>query len=281
MRQAECYAIHCSREDREACLAFLGQWPFYAFEEDERGWLAYVFSEDKGEDFDDSLRVALRERAWVLREAARLLPAENWNARWEENFQPVRVGDFCGIRAAFHPPFAPPVRHDLIIQPKMAFGTGHHETTFMMVDLMRDLPFSGSTVFDYGCGTGILGILALRMGAYRVLAIDVEEEACVNTRENALRNGVAASLEVKNGDLSVLGQACEKSFDFILANINRGVILASLPQMKDLLKPEGRLLISGFLQEDEALMREKLDEHAFHLRSRKQKGNWLAFSCGL
>ncbi len=280
MQASERYEIRCPKRDRERCLAVLGQWPFYAFEESERGWLAYVFRKDKHEDFDSSLKAVVEEHSWVLHEAARLLPRENWNARWERHFQPVRVGDFCGIRAAFHPPFEPPVEHDLIIQPKMAFGTGHHETTFMMVDLMRDLSLRGAEVFDYGCGTGILSILALRMGARRVLAIDVEEEACENSRENAERNGVAGMLSVKKGDLSVLGQQVEKSFDVVLANINRSVILASLSSIKDLLKPGGHLLISGFLVEDEALMRENLDKHALLLLSRRQKGSWLAFSCG-
>ncbi len=272
------YQISCPESEREACLALLGQWPFYAFEADEQGWKAYLFQKEKTAGMDAALRSCMDERGWTLKTVAQPLPKENWNARWEASFQPVRIGDFCGIRAAFHPPFEPPVLHELIIQPKMAFGTGHHETTYMMVELMQYLPLQGARVFDYGCGTGVLAILSAKLGAEEIYAIDIEEAACENTPENAAINGLKkGKIRVRQGDLSVLG---ETGFDFVLANINRGVILASLPQMKSLLKPAGRLLISGFLREDEALMLSETQKVGFKLLRRAQKGAWLAFELG-
>ncbi len=277
------YRVSCPEAEREACLALLGQWPFYAFEETQEGWKAYVFRKEKPENMDAELRSFLSEHAWKLTAEGLPLPEENWNARWEASFQPVRVGAFCGIRAAFHASFEPPVLHELVIQPKMAFGTGHHETTYMMVELMQNLPLQGARVFDYGCGTGILAILTAKMGAAEVFAIDIEEAACENTLENAKLNqregcGFKGKIKVQQGDLSVLD---ERDFDLILANINRGVILASLPQMKELLKANGRLLVSGFLREDEKLMRSETQKAGFKLLRKAQKGAWLAFELGV
>ncbi len=274
MQETLLYQINCPENERETCLALLGNLPFHAFEETAEGWKAYVFRKEKNKTLDTQLANLLKQHGWKLQTEAQALPNENWNARWEESFQPVLIGSFCGIRAEFHPPFQPSPTYELVIQPRMAFGTGHHETTYMMVELMQNLPFQKASVFDYGCGTGLLAILAARMGATKVLAIDIEEEACVNTRENAARNGVAELLEIQQGNLSVVGQ---EKFDFILANINRGVILASLPQMKERLNPRGRLLISGFLSDDEPLMKKELTRAGFKLARQRQKGRWLAF----
>ncbi len=202
-----------------------------------------------------------------------LVLGQNWNELWESNFQPVVVGDFCAVRADFHDPIKG-VKWELVINPKMAFGTGHHETTWQCIAAIENLPLAGTKVLDYGCGTGILAILASKQGALEIEAVDIEEESYRNTVENCAANGVN-NVTARLGTLSaVQGRA----FDGILANINRHVILESLPALSNLLKPKGWLLISGILLTDEAIVTEAAEAAGFLKKDMKSRGNWL---CGV
>ena len=228
----------------ELLLAWLEDFPFDAFQESEAGLFAYLAA---GADPDEvEARLAQLPDGIGTPYQKELLPSQNWNALWESNFNPVQVGEFCGIRATFHPPFRN-VRHELVIQPKMAFGTGHHETTFMMVGLMENLPFQDREVFDFGCGTGILAILAAKLGAASVDAVDIEAAAVENTLENARVNQTSDQIKVFHGDLDAVPF---RTYDFILANINRNVILGTLPALYQRLRDGGMLLISGILDAD-------------------------------
>src|SRR5690606_20164690 len=174
-----------------------------------------------------------------------LLPTVNWNATWEQNFEPVRIGDFCYVRAHFHPPVSG-AQYDLVITPKMAFGTGHHATTEMMIASMETLDIAGKHVFDFGTGTGILAILAEKMGATGIFAVDNDPGAVENARENTLLNECHKAVF----DTGSLELAAGRHFDLILANINRNILLQYMSDFPALLSDEGLLLLSGILKSD-------------------------------
>ena len=256
----------------EILLAWQEDFPFDAFQESEAGLFAYLAT---GADPDEvETRLAQLPEGIGIPYQKELLPAQYWNSLWEYIFIPVLVEEFCGIRATFHPPFEN-VRHELIIQPKMAFGTGHHETTFMMVGLMEKLPFEGREVFDFGCGTGILAILAAKLGATIVDAVDIEAAAVENTLENAGVNQTSDQIKVFHGDLDAVPF---RIYDFILANINRNVILGTLPALYQRLRDGGTLLISGILDADREMVFDAAREAGFHINLYTGKGAWIAAS---
>jgi ribosomal protein L11 methyltransferase len=265
------YAFDTQPEWREILLAWLSELPFDTFEETEEGWIAYLPEGNDQEAIESSL-AALQEQT-PFSYTINFIPAQNWNAVWEANFQPICVEDFCGIRAEFHPPFTG-VTYELVIQPRMAFGTGHHETTYMMMAAMKDLPIMGARVFDYGCGTGILAILAAKMGATTIDAVDIEAEAAVNTRENAQINNVN-NVNVYEGDLHA---APSGPFEIILANINRNVILNSLPALYAMTVKGGLLLVSGILEGDVEMVKEEAASAGFQFQQKWQRGAWAAMA---
>lgn len=253
-------------------MALLADAPFDSFQETDQGLDAYWPIETPNPDPDpESLLRALQPQfdfTWTRE----FLPAQNWNKIWESNFQPVIVEDFCAVRAEFHAPVAG-VQHELVINPKMAFGTGHHETTWMCLRALRDLPCRGARLLDYGCGTGVLAILAARLGASEVEAVDIEEESYRNTLENSAINGVADRIVARCGTLAdVQGEA----FDGILANINRNVILESLTRLAALTRPGGWLLLSGILEQDGPLVVQTAEAAGFSRQRQEQRGQWLA-----
>lgn len=175
---------------------------------------------------------------------------QNWNAIWEADFQPVVVKDFCTVRASFHPP-ATDTPYEIIITPKMSFGTGHHATTQLMIEAMQPLVFRNRNVLDFGTGTGILAILARKLGAAGILAIDHDEWAVENTIDNARMN--EAPMDIRQGSLDDMPAAV---YDIILANINRNILLQYMELMAAQLAPGGTLLLSGILEEDRAAIKE-------------------------
>ena len=178
------------------------------------------------------------------------VPAKNWNEEWEKNFRPVRVGDFCQIRAGFHPP-DPKVTYDLVIQPKMSFGTGHHATTRLMIECMRSLRLSDAVLLDYGTGTGVLAVLAEKMGACSILAVDNDPWSIENAREN-IETNTCGKITLLLADSA----PATSRFSHILANINRNVILNQLHLMAQQLENDGVLIISGVLETDLPVIRE-------------------------
>ena len=264
-----CYQFITSQPD--ILLAFLGQLPFDTFETTTAGLKAYLpRAEDRPAVKREVAAIAARFGATYEVEP---IPAQNWNAVWEAGFSPIRVDDFVGIRADFHPP-TEGVRYDLLINPKMAFGTGHHATTYQMVQVMRTLHFANARVLDYGCGTGVLAILARKLGASYVEAVDIEQPAYENALVNTELNGTPG-IRVVHGTLADVQRT---RFDLILANINRHVILASLPELHQKLTAGGTLLLSGILEADEELVRGALAENGFALTHRQAREGWCCLA---
>ena len=254
--------------DNSILLAFLSQLEFDSFEEKENILDAYIAQDVLPTDFEDKLQALRGNFSFDYQKT--FVPGQNWNKDWEANFKPILIDNFCLVKADFHDIVAE-VEQELIINPKMAFGTAHHETTYMMIETMRMLDWKGKKVLDYGCGTGILAILASKLGAEPILAIDIEEAAYENTLENAGINGVR-NVETVKGDIQIVE---ETSFDIILANINRNVILESLDTLYGMLANQGKLLISGFIVEDQAIVEASAKKHGFMIENTKQRNNWL------
>ena len=189
-------------------------------------------------------------------------------------FIPYWLVTFVESERIFHAPFED-VEHEIVINPKMAFGTGHHETTFSVIQLMQEMDFKGKKILDYGCGTGILAILAARLGADSIVAVDIEEESYLNTLENCRINEV----EDVHSIHGTLDNVPKDTYGIVLANINRNVILDSLNSLAQLIEIGGMMLISGFILEDRELMEKALCETGFELMKTLEKGNWLAMKC--
>lgn len=194
---------------------------------------------------------------------------QNWNAVWEQNFQPVVVNDFCAVRAHFHQPVSN-VQHEIIITPKMSFGTGHHATTYMMMEQMRELDFTGKRVFDFGTGTGILAILAKKLGATSVTAIDVDDWSIENANENFERNAC------QNITVSLSSTLPNEKFAIVLANINRNVILAYMQQLVTIVEEGGLILLSGLLTADENIVTEAATENGLQFCKKLERSGWLS-----
>jgi ribosomal protein L11 methyltransferase len=254
-------------ETVEILIAGLSDFPFESFEESPVGLTAYLPEADCTADLEAELNVLALQYQFHYEKT--FIPYQNWNEVWESNFQPIQVEDFVAVRADFHPP-TEGVRFDLVINPKMAFGTGHHETTYMMMQLMQSIDFEGTKVFDYGCGTGILAILASKLRSTEGVAVDIELASFDNTIENCRINAV----ENIRSYCGTLDNITEDDFDVILANINRNIIIGSLPRLREMLKPKGLMLISGFLMDDEKVMTEAVNQNGFLIDKKIQRGKW-------
>jgi ribosomal protein L11 methyltransferase len=195
---------------------------------------------------------------------------ENWNATWEQNFQPIVVDDICMIRAPFHE--KKDVIYDIVIEPKMSFGTGHHETTHMMLQHLLELQLYAKSVLDMGSGTGVLAILAAMRGAKPVDAIDIDNWCYLNAKENVERNSVDF-INVYEGDASLLDV---QRYDVIIANINRNILLEDIGKYVGCLNPNGVLLLSGYYKEDLELITQKCKHEGLRFEKNLEKNNWIA-----
>jgi ribosomal protein L11 methyltransferase len=197
------------------------------------------------------------------------IPWKNWNEEWEKNFQPEIIADRIYVRAEFHPP-NPGFPIEILIQPRMAFGTGHHPTTAQVMEMMLGMDFNGKKVIDMGCGTGILAILAVKRGAISVIAIDNDANAVENSRDNVLKNE-AANVIVLEGEA---GSLKDKQCDIFIANINRNIILTDLPLYKACMSAGGELITSGYYIQDLPMIQKKAQELGFEYKDHTVDKEW-------
>lgn len=253
--------------NQEVLEFYLSQNEVSSIEEKENELVAY-FEAEVWPKAESALVSFLSEHE--IEYAAEEIENQNWNALWEASFEPVNINDFCYVRAPFHE--ASPIEGilDLILEPKMAFGTAHHETTFMMMSQMQEMDFADKTVFDYGCGTAILSVLAEKMGARHIYAIDIEENAV----ENAIYNSEINKCIRIQCERKVLSEVQIEKYDVILANINRQVLLDSAERLGAYLNANGVLLVSGILEKDEDLVTKCYETAGFKIVASQQKGEW-------
>jgi ribosomal protein L11 methyltransferase len=233
-----------SPAQNELLIALLSEEEYESFEETGTGVKAYILSQKFSEENVKKVIETLKESGNISFSYT-FIKDRNWNELWESNFEPVLIGDLVYVRAPFHP-VKPGIKYDILIEPKMSFGTGHHATTSLMMEEMLKMDFVNEMVLDMGCGSGILAILAAKMGAKNIVAIDIEEWAFRNAFENCSRNG-SQHIIVQKGDVNLIRG---KAFDVILANINRNILLEDMKEYTLSLRNDGHLLVSGFIPED-------------------------------
>ncbi len=253
----------------EILLAELSMLPFESFEETKEGLHAYIREEDWEATLLDRVQI-LHNKSIQITFQHKKIPAENWNERWETNFTPIAVGSTCVVRAPFHE--VPHVKYDIVIEPKMSFGTGHHETTHMMLLFILKLEMVGKSVLDMGCGTAVLAILAAMKGASPVEGIDIDHWSYLNAKENVLRNK-QEQIVIYQGDSSVIPP---KKYDVLIANINRNCLLQDLPIYCNHLKENGTLLLSGFYEKDEPMLTKKALELGLSFQEKIMRNDWVA-----
>jgi ribosomal protein L11 methyltransferase len=255
-------------------IAELGGLGFESFEETATGVVAYVNKAFWEPSLLEQLEVYQYE-GFTFSYTSKEIPQQNWNARWEENFSPIQVANTCVVRAPFHE--KPSVRYDIVIEPKMSFGTGHHETTHMMLDHILDLDCEDKTVLDMGSGTGVLAILAALKGATDVDAIDIDHWCYLNATENVQRND-CAFIKIFEGTVALLSEPLfyAKKYHIVLANINRNILLEDMAQYVSHLSTEGYLLMSGFYDQDLGMIKEKAQSLGLVYIRHKEKNDWVA-----
>lgn len=254
---------------QEIALAFLGEMGFESFVETTEGLDAYIQEESWTPDLLDQL-YPLVENGLDIGWSLTAIPPENWNAVWESDFQPILIEDKCAVRAHFHAPIDVPF--ELVITPKMSFGTGHHQTTHMMLNTLLNNPPKDEVVLDMGCGTGVLAILAEKLGAVSIDAIDVESWCFENTVENAAMND-CKKVNAIEGDRQLIP---EKEYGTIIANINLNVLLLDIPLYAERLRSNGKLFLSGFYTHDIPAIESKANQNGLQMVDYQQKDNWVA-----
>lgn len=255
-----------NEEVQNIFIAMLSEHGYEGFEQQEEALEAFVHGNSFNEEYIKQITAEhdISYHTEVMKE-------QNWNASWEENFQPVVIDDFCSITAHFHK-IEVITKHHISITPKMSFGTGHHATTRLMIRAMREINFHDKLVFDFGTGTGVLAILAGQLGAKEVVAIDNDEWAYLNAQDNVIGND-ATHVVIKQ---AVLDEVEAEKFDIILANINRHILLQYMQQLNNMLLPGGKLLMSGLLVEDEGIIVEAANSAQLKLLQKTEDNNWIA-----
>lgn len=253
----------------EILIAELGYAGFESFVETEEGVTAYIQKEEWNENILNDIYILNSDEFEILYDFNEI-EQTNWNEEWEKNFNPIIVDDLVSVRAPFHE--KPDTKYDLIIEPKMSFGTGHHETTHMMIQHIIKNDFVGKSVLDMGCGTCVLAILAEKVGAAKLDAIDIDNWCYLNSLENVERND-CHNISVYEGDVKLLEG---KKYDSIIANINRNILLADIPSYAKCLNANGTLFLSGFYQEDIPIIEEECNKQMLKLKETIQKGLWVS-----
>jgi ribosomal protein L11 methyltransferase len=253
----------------EILIAELGNAGFESFVESEDGVTAYIQKKEWNASILDDIFV-LNSEEFSIEYNQNEVAQTNWNSEWEKNFEAIQVDDLVSIRAPFHA--RPNLKYDIVIEPKMSFGTGHHETTHMMVQHLLKLDLENKKVLDMGCGTGILAVFAEMKGAKPIDAIDIDNWCYENSLENVTRNN-CENISVYEGDSSLL---VAKKYDVIIANINRNILLMDMKIYANCLSERGILLLSGFYEEDIPVIDAEVSKHGLKLETFIQRNNWVA-----
>ena len=249
-------------------VAELGQVGFESFTENADGVEAYIQKADWNASLLDDIQI-LQSQEVTFSYDVKEIEQVNWNEEWEKNFEPIVVDDQVSIRAPFHKD--PELKYDIVIEPKMSFGTGHHETTHLMIQHLMDLDLQGKKVLDMGCGTGILAIFAEMKGAAEVDAIDIDNWCYENSLENVERNN-CHHISVFEGDAKLLKPA---TYDLIIANINRNILLKDMSVYSNSLKENGILFLSGFYTEDIEKINEAAESNGLRQDKKLVRNNWV------
>ena len=253
----------------EILIAELGHVGFESFVENDNGVTAYIQKQEWNLHILDDLYI-LGSHEFKIKYSHHEVVQTNWNKEWEKNFNPIQVDGLVSVRAPFHEnPF---LKFDIVIEPKMSFGTGHHETTHMMIQHLLALDLENKKVLDMGCGTGILAIFAEMKGAQPTDAIDIDSWCYQNSIENVQRNG-CKHITVLEGDSSLLKG---KKYDVIIANINRNILLSDMKIYTDCLTTNGVLLLSGFYKADIAIIEREVVKHGLVFDKMIQRNRWVA-----
>ncbi len=257
-------------EGSDILIAHLSDLGFESFVENEEGFFAYIQEEEFSED-EVALALGDFDDIFEIRFTTKIIPQQNWNKEWETSFQPIDVDGKCYIRAPFHDK-KEGYALDLIIEPKMSFGTGHHDTTQLMIRKLMLLNVKNHSLLDMGCGTGVLAIAASKLGANPITAIDIDDWSVENTQENLQKNNINNVL-VNKGDAQILAG---KTFHTILANINKNVLLADMHLYKKALEKAGDLILSGFFETDIEELTAQAQKLGLKYESKMQSGQWAA-----
>ena len=253
----------------EILMAELAEVGFDSFVDTPTGIKAYIPKDSWNEQILQDIYL-LSNPEFTISYQITEIEQVNWNEEWEKNFSPIVVEDLCTVRANFHP--VPNTRYDIVITPKMSFGTGHHETTYMMLQQLLPLSLEGTKVLDMGCGTGILAIMAALRGARDITAIDIDPWCVENATENVQQNN-CSFITIKEGDVSLIAG---EQYNLILANINRNILLSDIPAYTQALLPQGLLLVSGFYEEDLPAIKEKCQEEGLTYLSHIERNRWVS-----
>ena len=253
----------------EILIAELGHVGFESFVENDTGVTAYIQKQEWNSNILDDLYI-LGSAEFKIKFSYHEVIQTNWNKEWEKNFNPIQVDGQVSVRAPFHE--NPSLKYDIVIEPKMSFGTGHHETTHMMIQHLLALDLENKKVLDMGCGTGILAIFSEMKGAQPTEAIDIDSWCYQNSIENVQRNG-CKHITVLEGDSSLLKG---KKYDIIIANINRNILLSDMKIYTDCLHQEGILLLSGFYKDDIAIIESEVVKHGLVFDKMIQRNRWVA-----
>ena len=253
----------------EILMAELAEVGFDSFEDTPTGIKAYIPKDSWNEQILQDIYL-LSNPEFTISYQITEIEQVNWNEEWEKNFSPIVVEDLCTVRANFHP--VPNTRYDIVITPKMSFGTGHHETTYMMLQQLLPLSLEDTKVLDMGCGTGILAIMAALRGARDITAIDIDPWCVENATENVQQNN-CFFITIKEGDVSLI---VGEQYNLILANINRNILLSDIPAYTQALLPQGLLLVSGFYEEDLPAIKEKCQKVGLTYLSHIERNRWVS-----